>query len=289
MFSILILTKDEEANIKGCLESVSWCNDVVVLDSFSTDRTCEIAHGGGARVFQRAFDDFGAQRNFALEHVEFTNPWVFHLDADERFNPVLRDECEEAILKGGRSAYFVANRLIFMGRWIKHSSQYPYPQVRLVKIGEAKFAKSGHGQREDAALHGTGYLRTPYDHFNFSKGVADWVERHNRYSSEEASEAAALCGEPLVPGELFAADPLVRRRARKRLHARLPARWLCKFSYLYVWRRGFLDGYPGFSYCMLNGFYDFLISVKIKEGLAKAGAGRPSSPAASRSSESPHP
>lgn len=265
MFSILILTKNEEANIKACLDSVSWCDDIAVLDSFSTDRTCDLAKTSGARVFQRDFDDFGAQRNHALDHIEFRHPWVFHLDADERFNDALRAECEEAIRADNHSAYFVANRLMFLGRWIRRSSQYPYYQVRFVKLGEARFAKSGHGQREESAKRGVGYLRTPYDHYNFSKGVADWVARHNRYSTEEAAEAAALCEVPIPAADLFAGNAIVRKRAQKRLHARLPARWLFKFLYLYGWRCGFLDGYPGFAYCALNAFYDFLISVKIAE------------------------
>lgn len=265
MFSILILTKNEEANIAACLDSVTWCDDIVVLDSHSTDRTREIANQRGARVFEREFDDFGTQRNYALEHVEFRHPWVFHLDADERFNEALRRECEGAIAKDKHSAYFVANRIIFLGHWIKHSSQYPYHQVRLVKRGEARFAKAGHGQREDAPQRGSGYLRTPYDHLNFSKGIADWVDRHNHYSSEEAAEAAALCEGPVPLGDVFSGDSLARKRALKRLHARLPARWLWKFFYLYVGKGGFLDGYPGFAYCMLNGFYDFLITVKIVE------------------------
>jgi glycosyltransferase involved in cell wall biosynthesis len=269
MFSVLILTKNEEANIGACLESVSCCDDVLVLDSGSTDRTCEIAAAARARILRRDFDDFGSQRNYALDHGQFKHNWVFHLDADERFNEALRLECEEVIAKDERSAYFVANRIIFLGRWIKHSSQYPYPQVRLVKMGEARFAKSGHGQREDAPQRGAGYLRTPYDHFNFSKGIADWVNRHNRYSSEEAAEAAALCEGPVPLRGVFSGDSLARKRALKRLHARLPARWLWKFFYLYVWKRGFLDGYPGFAYCVLNGFYDFLITVKIAERKAE--------------------
>ncbi len=265
MFSILILTKNEEANLPACLASVAWCDDIVVLDSFSTDGTCDLAAARGARVYQRAFVDFGAQRNHALDHIEFRHRWVFHLDADERFNDVLRAECEQAIRADKHSAYFVANRIIFLGRWIRHSSQYPYHQVRLVKIGEARFAKAGHGQREDGSLRGTGYLDTPYDHFNFSKGVSDWVDRHNRYSSEEAIEAEVLRGEALGAGDLFSADSLTRKRALKRIHARLPARWVWKFLYLYVAKGGFLDGAPGFSYCVLNGFYDFLVSVKIRE------------------------
>lgn len=265
MFSILILTKNEEANVAACLDSVAWCDDVVVLDSYSTDRTREIAAGRGARVFERAFDDFGAQRNHALDHIDFRHPWVFHLDADERFNETLRRECEGVIAKDERSAYFVANRIIFLGRWIKHSSQYPYHQVRLVKRGEARFAKSGHGQKEDSPRRGVGYLQTPYDHLNFSKGIADWVERHNRYSSEEAAEAAALCAGPIPLGGILSEDPLTRKRALKRLHARLPGRWFWKFVYLYVMKGGLLDGYPGFAYCMLNSYYDFLITVKGRE------------------------
>lgn len=265
MFSVLILTKNEEANIAACLDSVSWCNDVVVLDSGSTDDTRAIAEARGARVLRRAFDDFGSQRNHALDHAGFKNSWVFHLDADERFNEALREECEQVIEKDECSAYFVANRLMFLGRWIKRSSQYPYHQVRLVKLGEARFSKSGHGQREDSPRRGAGYLRTPYDHLNFSKGIADWVDRHNRYSDEEAAGSVALREGDVPMTDLISPDPLVRKRALKRLHARLPGRWLCKFIYLYVWKLGFLDGYPGFAYCTLNGFYDFLISAKIKE------------------------
>lgn len=265
MFSILILTKNEEANIGACLDTVAWCDDVVVLDSHSADRTREIAASRGARVCEREFDDFGAQRNHALDNVEFRHSWVFHFDADERFNEELRVECEQAIAADEYSACFVPNRLMFLGKWIKHSSQYPYPQVRFVKRGEARFAKSGHGQREEQAKRGIGYLRTPYDHLNFSKGIADWVARHNRYSTQEAAEVATLCAGPIPMLDLFAKETMVRKRALKRLHARLPARWFVKFVYLYVLRLGFLDGYPGFIYCALNGFYDFLISAKIAE------------------------
>jgi glycosyltransferase involved in cell wall biosynthesis len=270
MFSVLILTKNEEANIGACLESVSFCDDVLVLDSGSTDQTCEIASAARARILYREFDDFGTQRNYALDHGEFKHPWVFHLDADERFNEALRLECEEVIARDVRSAYFVANRIIFLGRWIKHSSQYPYPQVRLVKMGEARFAKAGHGQREDAPHRGVGYLRTPYDHFNFSKGIADWVIRHNRYSSEEAAEASVLCEGPVPLVGIVSSDSLARKRALKRLHARLPARWFFKFLYLYFIKGGFLDGHSGLIYCTLNGFYDFLITVKIAETKSRA-------------------
>ncbi|MGB2186908.1 MAG: glycosyltransferase family 2 protein, partial [Akkermansiaceae bacterium] len=112
MFSILILTKDEEINIRDCMESVAWCDDVVVLDSLSDDSTCKIAGEMGARIYERPFDDFGSQRNYALDEIEFKHPWVFHLDADERFNEELRAECERVIEEDKHSAYFVPNKII---------------------------------------------------------------------------------------------------------------------------------------------------------------------------------
>lgn len=265
MFSLLILTKNEEKNLSACLESVAWCDDIVVLDSISTDKTCDLARRFGSRVFVRAFDNFSSQRNYALDEIKFRHPWVFHLDADERFNEELRAECERVIAADQHSGYFVPNRIIFLGRWIRHCTQYPHPQVRLLKVGEIRFTKSGHGQREDQAKRGTGSIGTPYDHHNFSKGISEWVEKHNSYSDEEA--AAACSTEPgLVTRwtDCFRVG-IEGRRAMKVIHRRLPLRWVAKFLYLYFFKRGFLDGYPGFAYCVLQGFYDFLISVKIRE------------------------
>ena len=189
MFSILILTKNEEGNIRDCLESLTWCDDVVVLDSLSDDATCDIAREMGARVFQRPFDDFGAQRNHALDEIKFAHPWVFHLDADERFNEELRKDCDRVIEEDVHSAYFVPNKIIFLGKWIKHCTQYPYPQVRLLKIGEVRFMKAGHGQKEDTATRGVGHIHTAYDHYNFSKGIGEWIDKHNVYSSQEVDSA----------------------------------------------------------------------------------------------------
>ena len=265
MFSILILTRDEEANLPRCLQSVSWCDDVVVLDSQSRDRTQAVAKEGGARVFERPFDDFGAQRNHALDNIPFRYPWVFHLDADEVFNDELKEDCERVIQEDRHSAYFVPNKIIFMGRWIRRSTQYPYPQVRLLKIGEVRFQRSGHGQREGEANRGIGMITTPYEHYNFSKGIIEWVEKHNRYSSHEAEELTASRQIPVRWSKIFRGSFIERKRELKLVHARLPGRWVLKFCYLYVWKRGFLDGYPGFFYCVLQGFYDFLITAKVAE------------------------
>jgi glycosyltransferase involved in cell wall biosynthesis len=268
MFSILILTKNEEANIKPCLDSVAWCDDVVVLDSLSDDDTCEIAQEMGARVFQRPFDDFGSQRNHALDEIKFAHPWVFHLDADERFNEELRKDCDRVIEKDVHSAYFVPNKIIFLGKWIKHCTQYPYPQVRLLKLGEVRFMKAGHGQKEDTATRGVGHIHTPYDHYNFSKGIGDWIDKHNVYSSQEVDsvENMGRCSF----GDLFSSDAMVKKRAMKSLFVRMPCRPWFKFFYLYVVKLGFLDGYPGLVYCRLQMMYESMIAIKRTEAARSA-------------------
>jgi glycosyltransferase involved in cell wall biosynthesis len=265
LFSILILSLNEETSLAACLDSVSWCDDVVLLDSFSTDGTIEIARRRGVRVFQRRFDDFAHQRNYALSDIRFKHQWVFHLDADERFNDALRRECERVIALDRHSGYKVPNRIIFLGRWIKHCTQYPYPQVRLVKVGEIGFVKSGHGQREDKPIRGIGRINTPYDHFNFLKGISHWVLKHDQYSKDEARLTISLRTQAFEWQNIFSRDILTRKRALKQLQCRLPARPVLKFAFLYICCRGFLDGYPGFVYCILQAFYDLLICLKVRE------------------------
>ena len=170
-FSVLILTRDEEINIASCLESVSWCDDVVVLDSYSTDGTVDLAKRMGARIFQRHFDSFAGQRNYALDAIRFRYPWLFQLDADERFTAQLRSECNAVVDKDVHSGYLVPNKMIFQGEWLRWAATYPTYQVRLLKVGELRFVQIGHGQREGNALRGIGMLQEPYLHFSFSKGA----------------------------------------------------------------------------------------------------------------------
>ncbi len=184
MFSVLILTRNEEQNLPDCLASVKWCDDIVVLDSLSTDRTVAVARDGGARLVERLFDDFAAQRNYALDKIPFRHPWVFHLDADERFTEPLRRECEAEIAADRQSGFLVPSKLMFMDKWLRWSGMYPVYQMRLMKLGEIRFIQTGHGQREADAKRGVGKLHEPYLHYNFSKGLDDWREKHERYSTK---------------------------------------------------------------------------------------------------------
>jgi len=269
-YSALILTHNESLNIRRCLESLQGCDDVVVVDSFSTDDTVAIAESLGARVLARGFDTFASQRNWGVEHGRFRHAWILHLDADECLTPALHAEIERTIARDGRSAYLIANQLIFMGRWIRHASMYPYYQARLLKRGEAWFGQVGHGQILAHAERGVGTLHEPYVHHNFSRGVSDWVTRHNRYSTDEARRLCQSRGVTPAGPATHTGSPESRQQWRKRLAARLPFRPVVRFVYLYFIRLGFLDGRQGFDYCVLMSFYDYLTRLKAREMAAAA-------------------
>jgi glycosyltransferase involved in cell wall biosynthesis len=266
-YSVLVLTHNEANNIERCLASLTHCDDVVVLDSQSTDDTCARAQRMGARIVARQFDSFAGQRNWAIDNVVFHHPWVLHLDADECVTPELHAEIEGVTQKDARSAFLVANKLIFMGRWIRRASMYPFYQARLLKVGEARFTQHGHGQVLAHAERGVGKLSEPYVHYNFSRGVSDWVERHNRYSSQEAHRLARGGTSLLrsLKDAVAGASSESRQQGLKRLADVLPFRPFFRFFYLYILRGAFLDGRPGFDYCVLMAFYDYLIRLKALE------------------------
>jgi len=266
-YSILILTYNEAINIQRCLDSVRECDDVVVLDSFSTDGTVACIQERAVRLFQRKFDTFAGQRNWAIDTVSFKHQWVLHLDADECMTPTLHQELLTVVSRDEKSAYLLANKLMFMGRWIRHASMYPYYQARFLRLGESRFVQAGHGQTLDHATRGTGTLKEPYLHYNFSKGITDWLSRHNRYSSDEAHRIASH-RMPLRKALVDAIRGITRQdrqQARKRLADSLPAKPLWRFLFLYFVRMGFLDGGPGFHYCLLMATYDYLIALKSRE------------------------
>lgn len=263
--SILILTLNEEANLPECLQSVKWSDDIVVLDSFSNDRTVKIAEEMSARVVQRRFDNWSAHQNWAIEQIPFKHPWVFYLDADERMTEELRDELVSIARDPSRAAvaYYCGRRNMFMGRWIRHAMP-PGMIMRLFRPRHVRFERLVNPVPVIDGPHG--YLRGMLVHYNFSKGISEWIEKHNRYSQLEAQEGMKLLLQPLEaqPG-LFSADRALRRRALKNLSFRLPWRPFMKFLYLYIGQRGFLDGRAGFTYCMLQSFYEYMIVLKMRE------------------------
>lgn len=267
LVSVVILTLDEEINIRGCLESCSWADDVHVLDSGSKDNTVGLAAELGAVTHYNRFESFGAQRNWAIDHIPLKHDWVFHLDADERFTPEIVAEID-ALLHGNpaEAGFYVANQMIFMGTWIKRASGYPAYQMRLFHKARMRFADHGHGQRESTS-GALGTLREPYVHHNFSKGLDDWFERHNRYSRREVeqmlAEEAAGSGSSL--GGLFSGDAVRRRRALKALAHSLPFRPQLRWLHTVLVKGAWLDGRAGLTYASLLSVYERMIDLKLKD------------------------
>ncbi|NVJ85987.1 MAG: glycosyltransferase family 2 protein [Algoriphagus sp.] len=263
-FSVLILTYNEEINIERCLQPLSELDDIIVVDSFSTDKTIPLLNSySNVRVFQRKFDDFASQRNFGLKNFGLKHPWVLHLDADEVVDKDFLEECSRLAELDEKSGYLVPSKLIFLNKWIKHASGFPVYQMRFMKIGEVEFVQVGHGQREGNSKRGIGYMNTPYLHYNFSKGLADWFEKHNRYSTQEAQQEQKNEKDSLR--HIFSSNKILRRRALKKISHRIPFRPFFKFCYLYFFKMGFLDGKAGFYYCQLMWLYESMIVVKKKE------------------------
>ncbi len=265
--SVLILTKNEELDLPGCLDSVAWCDDVHVFDSQSTDRTVQIATARGAHTTQRRFDDYASQRNAALHGLTFKYPWVLTLDADERVPASLGEALARFV--AAPTPGVVACRLRrrdFLGdTWLKHSQISPF-YVRLVRPEHVRYERAvNEVLRVGGPIHD---FAEPFDHYPFSKGLRHWLDKHNTYSTMEARcalDARRAATTFSLRDALFARDFNERRRHQKELFYRLPLRPLLKFLYVYAWRRGFLDGAAGFTYARLQSVYEYLIVLKTRE------------------------
>lgn len=266
MFSIYILTYNEELDIAACIESALLSDDIIVVDSVSCDRTVEIASRYPVRVVQHQFESHGRQRTWMLESIPTKHEWVYILEADERMTPELFTECLEAIQSPEYIGYYVAERVIFMNRWIRHSTQYPRYQLRLFRRGKVWFTDYGHTERE-VCDGTTGFLKETYPHYTCSKGLSRWIEKHNRYSTDEAIETLRQLEQGSVNWQnlFFGSSEVKRRRALKDLSLRLPFRPLVRFFYMYFILGGCLDGRAGMAWCTLQMFYEYLILLKVWE------------------------
>lgn len=274
MISVLILTRNEEGDLPGCLASIPWCNDIHVLDSGSTDGTVAIAQRGGARVTVRAFDGYASQRNAALQ-LPFRYSWVLVLDADERPATELCTEMQEAVRTATPTcaAFRMRRRDYLWGTWLKHAQLTPF-YVRLLRPERVRYTRE---INEIAHIDGTiGELKGTLEHMAFSKGISHWVAKHNDYSTREAQLLAS--GEAVRAASLrqalFGRDFGERRIAQKALFYKLPGRPLIKWIGMLVIRGAVLDGSAGIAYATLQAFYEHLIEVKRRE-IVRREAGQP--------------
>jgi len=267
--SVIVPAKNEAGNLARCLRSVAWADEIIVVDSRSTDRTAEIAEAHAARVVQ--FDYTGGypkKKNWALDHLTLRNEWVFFLDADERLPVEAAEEFREIVDRpGGHDGYWINRRFQFIGTWMRHA-YYPNWNLRLFRRSKGRFEKISEAEtksgdveiHEHVVIDGTaGRLRCEMEHYAFPS-IEIFVEKHNRYSNWEARVARETM---LAGSETTIRDANVaRRRSLKQWSHRLPFRPWLRFMYVYVWQRGFLDGREGYYFARLHSFYEFLCVAK---------------------------
>jgi glycosyltransferase involved in cell wall biosynthesis len=267
MLSVLILTKNEEQDLPGCLRSVLWCDDIHVFDSHSADQTLEIARLAGAKVTQRVFDNWSAHQNWGLANIQFKYPWVLYIDADERVSLELRDSALAAASDDApESAFRIRRRDFFAdGRWLKHAQISPF-YLRLFRPSKMRYERLVNPVSIVDGPIGeiSGYL----DHYPFSKGIGFWIERHVKYAELEAGTILEnrKNGDDFSLAKAFAAADFTERRYhQKELFYRLPLRPLIKWLYMVIFRRSFLDGRAGLTYSLLQSIYEYFIILKTRE------------------------
>ena len=241
MLSVILITKNEAANIGPCLESVAWADECIVVDAGSTDETVSIARAMGAKVYEHDWPGFGPQKNRALDYA--VGEWVFSIDADERVTPELRAELEQAMRMGDADGYFCPRLSQFCGTFIHHSGWYPDYVLRLFRRGSGRFSDSL--VHESLQLNGrSAKLRSPLLHYSYLNH-AD-VERKVIHYSDAAAQQMHAAG-----------------KRTTMLRAALSASWA--FVRTWVIRLGMLDGRAGWGIAIMNARTTWLKYRKLAE------------------------
>ena len=270
--SVMIPTLNEAGNLPRCLDHLQWADEVLVIDSGSSDTTAQIASQYGATTVRFNWNgQWPKKKNWALRNVEFRNDWILIVDADEWITPDLVREISEAITRPQNIGYYINRKFIFMGRWIKHCGYYPSWNLRLIKRGFGEYEQltgignTGSGDNEVhehvIARGSVGYLDNDMLHFAFPN-IHTFMEKHNRYSNWEA--AVQFRGTDTTSAVIGNVQ-LNRRRKLKNLSRVLPFRPALRFLYSYVWKGGFMDGMPGYVFCRLLAIYEYLSVAKYQE------------------------
>ncbi len=270
--SILIPIKNEASNLPRCLAAVAWADEILVVDSNSTDGSQRICEEFGAKVVQFKFNGtWPKKKNWSLENLPFRHEWVFILDADEVLPPETEQEFAKIVTgnPSGKNGYWINRRFMFMGQWLKHA-YYPNWNLRLFKhkLGRYEQMVQGPTQSGDNEVHEhiivqgeAGHLKSEMDHYAFPS-VDVFVEKHNRYSNWEA--ALEVQDKQHQAAHLQTSSTKLRRFL-KQLSRKMPFRPTLRFLYVYIFQLGLLDGRAGYYFSKLHGFYEFLSVAKAHE------------------------
>jgi glycosyltransferase involved in cell wall biosynthesis len=255
--SAIVICLNEESKIGRCLASLAWVDEIVVVDSGSTDRTVDIARAHGALLHANPWPGYGAQRNFALSKA--TGEWVVSLDADEELEPRLVQEIQAALgsCDPGVDGFVMPRQTRYLGRWIRHGAWYPDHKLRVFRRTRARCTNEDVHERftvQGRTIRLSGHI-LHYSHDD----VAHHVRKLDQY-------ATLLAASRHRSGARFSPVRLLWAPLRRAVHG-------------YVWRRGFLDGVPGLIIGALTAFYVFLTHAKLFElELSGERRGQPATP-----------
>ena len=262
MITLIILTYNEELHLQRCLESVkNLAERIIIVDSFSTDKTCEIAQQFGAEVIQRKFVNQAEQFQWALENTNISTEWVFRLDADEYILPELYQEIKEKLnhLPQEITGINLKRRLYFQSSWIKRGGFYPLRLLRIWRNGDAVMEQKMMDEHT-VLMHGKSI---DFDHDFVDENLSSlvkWTDKHNNYSTREAIMRLD------AQYHFLEQNQQNLHKSNKQFYLKIPLflRAFVYFCYRYFIKFGFLDGKNGLIWHVLQGFwYQFLVDAKI--------------------------
>ncbi|MCC5813731.1 MAG: glycosyltransferase family 2 protein [Leptospira sp.] len=241
--SACIITLNEEHNIERCLKSLDFCDEIILVDSGSTDSTISIAKKYKANVFTRTFDNYSSQKNFAISLAK--NSWILSIDADEEISSSLKEEILSLSVTTfeNHTGFFIPRLTYYLCQWIHHSGWYPDPQLKLFNRNHGKF--KGGLVHETLAIQGKiGRLKSPVHHYSY-RSISEHLDFINKYTT------------------LYAIEKYKKGKRSGVLKAY--SKLVYKFWWTYIFRLGFLDGRAGFAVCALGAYYNFLKYLKLFE------------------------
>lgn len=257
------MTLNEEVCIANAIESViNLSNDIVVLDSYSSDKTKEVVQSyPTVRFIQNPFVDFSSQRNFGLHSIDYTNEWVFMLDADEECTEKLfREMLEKSSEDKSKTSFLVQRKDFYNHKWIKVHANVWFE--RLLKCKAVSFSGTVHEKLATSKRQGK--LNERFNHYPFVKGIPNWMHRHAQYAEEMANIALSQ-RIPFYPLDLFSTNNAKNENARKALFQRLPFKFIFYFLYKFFLQKGFMGGVDGLHFVTMETFYQYLVTINIRK------------------------
>jgi glycosyltransferase involved in cell wall biosynthesis len=267
--SAIILTYNDEENIEGCLDSLyNWIDDIVIVDSQSTDRTLQICESYGCRIYQHEFIDQAHQFNWALDTIPLKHSWVMRLDSDEIVPDRLKREMAIRVgREDGIVGYYMNRRMYWMNKWLRHGRMYPHYILRLFRVGSGRYELR---TEEHLILDGTAsYLKSDFLEDNRKNGLEYFTLKHLKTAEGEVSEVLRpVVGDLAVLPKLLGTKTERTRWLKINVYSRTPLfiRPLMYFLYRYFFCLGFLDGKAGLTFHFLQAFwYRFYIDARLHE------------------------